>query len=184
MLKIRKLIWLFSFLAAFIISSCGVTKKASENTQDGIQTTFFNNKFGDSFFKVKNRMQHKVRDYSDDKNQQKYMDLDFGGYSWHFVTFEFSLDRKFMIIDFSQEFKTKHSGEIRYDNLKEMLDKKYGFGFPITDGVGYKDKYGRAIQLTLKYAESRGKEMFWYCSLMYADVSIVHENQNAAAADL
>ena len=173
-----------SLLASLVITSCGVAKQTAEAPQDGIQNTFFNNKFGDSSFRVKNRMRSKSLDLSSVKSQQKYTDLDFGGYNWHFVTFEFSPKDEFMIIEFSQEFKNEFTGQKRYDGLKDALDEKYGIGYPISNGVGYSDKYGRGIQLTLSYGESRGGEMFWYCNLMYGDITIVQKSNEAAAADL
>jgi len=174
----------FFVVFACLLSSCGTANKAPQKEKGWLQTTFFKNKFGDSYRSVKFRMGQHSHNLSDEKGVLTYVSLDFGGGKWDVIRLYFDDSDKFCKITFEKSFTTEIGASRWYSGVEEELEKKYGEARDLEDGIGYMDNADIMLALRKFQAESRGGELRWYCRLEYTDIQAVLKNSYKVNPDL
>lgn len=154
-----------------------------------IQDEFFGIPMYASYFEVKNEMSDLgYYDFSLDRNELLYKDVDFAGLSWDYCRFTFNDKRKFVYIEFQQYSYSENIIRQRYQDLKARLQRKYsqdkGFMSAEDDdwesdkniniflGTLYSDM---RCCLSANYSESQGKDMYYYLILTYFDSSMLED---------
>lgn len=166
-MRARNILLSLTMVLAFI--SCGTQKAAVSSTDEGpiIQTKFLGVEFGDSPFKVNNRIS-RYRPIRSSDGSYTITDLDFGGYSWHFVHLQF-VEKMLYIVNFEQEYKYESAANDRFNSLYGMLRMKYGEMQVTSDGNGYSftDAHKNMVVIKVHEGTSKGGQDFWYCDLTY-----------------
>lgn len=166
-MKIKSML-LFGILA-LSLASCGTQKNAATTQYNGplVRTEFYRAKFGQSPFKVYNRIIH-YDPIKEDDGSYTIINQEFAGYSWHYVQFMF-VDKMFYIINFEQEFKYESAAKDRMETLYKMLSLKYGDVHPTDDGKGYQftDEAKNRVTVRAHQGTSKSGNDFWYCDLSY-----------------
>lgn len=170
-------------LISSVLISCGITHQTSHEKSDGIQQSFFENTFGDSYYKVKSKMRWKYDNYSNTPHLLEYLSMRFGGLDWDIVFLVFDSNNEFAKIVFEKSAKTEDAIGRWYDYVKSELELKYGPSRSITNGIGYLDNYDVMLSLRKEFGEAKSGEMRWYCHLEYLDLKRAIASSNEANPD-
>ena len=165
---------------------------AGSISQQNIQDEFFGIPMYTRYSEVKNKMSDQgYYDFSMDRNELLYRNIDFAGMNWDFCRFTFNNERKFVGIEFQQYSYLENIVRQRYQDLKVRLQEKYsksnGFesaedaewapdkNINIVFGTIYSDIF---CSLSASYSESQGKDMYYYLVLTYMDKSMLENMDN------
>ena len=166
-MRVQSILLSLTMVLAFI--SCGTQKATVSSTDEGpiIQTKFLGVEFGDSPFRVYNRISH-YRPVKSNDGSYTVTDQDFGGYSWHFVQMQF-VEKMLYIVNFQQEYLYESAANDRFDSIYQMLRMKYGDMKPTSNGNGFSftDAHKNMVTITVHPGTSKGGQDFWYCDLTY-----------------
>ena len=154
------------------LCSCGAQKAAKKTTPPPtgplVQTTFFGNKFGDKYSKVKTRM-FKYYPMANKDGSLTILNMTFGGEEWHYTQFHFT-EKLFYHINFQQEFGNEYRAREKYNRVRRTLETKYGYMDPLTDGeegCKFIDERMNMVILSTEEGVSKGGATYWYCTLDY-----------------
>ena len=112
------------------------------------------------------------------KTQRTYDNVAYGGYKWQ-ATFLFDFRDRFFCIAFLQNFSNPDNARIRYNDVKSILDSKYGEGVESQDVVVYGNPDGECIRLAVIPVPEKSGAV---CGLYYMDEEI-YKVDTAAATD-
>lgn len=166
-MRAHPLLLCLTMVLAFI--SCGTQKAAVNAADEGpvVQTQFLGVKFGDSRYKVYNRL-YRARLIESSDGSYTIRDQEFAGYNWHFVQLDF-VEKMLFIVNFQQEFRQEQEAKRRFENVYRMLRAKYG-EMDVTDsgdGFMFTDAHKNMVSISLHLGTSKGGEEYWYCELSY-----------------
>lgn len=176
-----------------ILTSCGVSKDAATSRDEGIiQSTFFGQPFGSSRVAVYKKIDifpynrptlpsvalmpvesWRIKSNMTDRN------VAFGGYSWSYASFLFDYKDRFFCIAFVQDYSELASATERFNEIKGLLDGKYGAGESTGDTVQYGTPNGRYAILSIAPWKNK-----WCCTLHYIDEELYRKDTQEAQTEL
>ena len=184
------------YMAAALLSSCGVVKQSGVSSTRGIPSTFFNcalgstpsfvnftmnrqyyygNRGGASRYKLLPLGKRQI------KSGMTYDGVPYGGYTWQEASFLFDYRDRFFCMAFMQEFSNPDYARLRFNDIKSTLDTKYGIGEAIQYGVRYGNPQGKCIILSIVPIPKKEGEV---CCLYYMDEKIYQTSTAAATEEL
>ena len=158
-------------------------------SRQNIQDEFFGIPMYTQYSEVKNKMSDRgYYDFSMDRNELLYRNIDFAGMNWDYCRFSFNNAKQFVDIEFQQYSYSEKMTKQNYQNLKVRLQEKYSKdkGFILVEddqwesdeyiNIAFAEMYSdfRCL-LSASYSESQGKNMYYYLILTYYDSSMMED---------
>ena len=186
----------FFLILLFALTACSTMQRTIviDNNQ-AIQNTFFGNTFGNT----KSMVSSRVDTYYHEANNARMLSplgkkkiksvindrgVSFGGFNWNNALYLFDFKDRFFGMAFVFETRNYEQAYSRFDEIRGALEKKYGVGNAMLNGVHLSDKYGRTVELVVfDYETTRGNTEY-ICGLYYLDEPLYQKDTEMATDEL